>query len=108
MNSFVISRFLVHPFSTVLTAVATRNVVFFRNQDINIEQQKSLGTRLGELSGKPETSKLHIHPLTPEFSENGDHISEINSTRLNVYYANDDRSKLHSQNWHAEYVLNTC
>jgi len=33
-------------------------VVFFRNQDLNIEDQKLLGQRLGELTGKPQTSKV--------------------------------------------------
>jgi len=33
-------------------------VVFFRNQDIGIEDQKVLGQKLGELTGKPATSKV--------------------------------------------------
>jgi hypothetical protein len=44
--------------------VSQRGVVFFRNQDLDIEQQKLLGQRLGELTGKPETSKLHRHALS--------------------------------------------
>lgn len=32
--------------------------MFFRNQDIGIEDQKILGQKLGELTGKPETSKV--------------------------------------------------
>jgi hypothetical protein len=38
--------------------VSQRGVVFFRNQDINIEEQKILGQKLGELTGKPATSKV--------------------------------------------------
>lgn len=38
--------------------VSQRGVVFFRNQDINIEDQKILGQKLGELTGKPATSKV--------------------------------------------------
>ena len=38
--------------------VSQRGVVFFRNQDLTIEDQKLLGQRLGELTGKPETSKV--------------------------------------------------
>lgn len=45
------------------TPVSERGVVFFRNQNINLEQQKVLVQKLGELSGKPESSKLHVHPL---------------------------------------------
>ena len=29
-------------------------MVFFRNQDLNIDDQKLLGQKLGELTGKPE------------------------------------------------------
>ena len=46
--------------------VSQRGVVFFRKQDnINDENQKQLMQRLGELSGKPSTSRLHIHPICP-------------------------------------------
>ena len=46
--------------------VAARGVVFFRAQELTIEEQKELTQRLGVLSGKPDTSGLHIHPLTRE------------------------------------------
>lgn len=39
-------------------AVSQRGVVFFRNQDIGIDQQKILGQKLGELTGKPASSKV--------------------------------------------------
>lgn len=38
--------------------VSQRGVVFFRNQDISVEDQKTLGQKLGELTGKPESSKV--------------------------------------------------
>jgi hypothetical protein len=38
--------------------VSQRGVVFFRNQDISIEEQKTLGQKLGELTGKPASSKV--------------------------------------------------
>ena len=51
---------LYNGFHTLTMAtVSQRGVVFFRNQDINIEDQKTLGQKLGELTGKPETSKVH-------------------------------------------------
>ena len=65
--------------------VSQRGVVFFRDQDINIEEQKLLGTKLGELTGKPASSKLHIHPITEESSELGDEISVISSERNSKY-----------------------
>jgi hypothetical protein len=62
-------------FQTPLTSVSQRGVVFFRGQDINLEQQKVLGAKLGELSGKPKESGLHIHPTTAVGSDKGDEIS---------------------------------
>jgi hypothetical protein len=38
--------------------VSERGVVFFRNQDITVEDQKTLGQKLGELTGKPASSKV--------------------------------------------------
>ncbi|KAH8433178.1 TauD/TfdA dioxygenase family protein [Aspergillus melleus] len=44
--------------------ISQRGVVFFRKQnDLTDELQKTLVQRLGELTGKPKTSKLHIHPF---------------------------------------------
>lgn len=46
--------------------VSQRGVVFFRNQSLNIDDQKLLGQKLGELTGKPETSKVIIAIDTTE------------------------------------------
>lgn len=44
---------------TILTKIVSRRgVVFFRNQSINSDDQKILGQKLGELTGKPATSKV--------------------------------------------------
>ncbi|KAJ0124010.1 hypothetical protein J7T55_012483 [Diaporthe amygdali] len=44
--------------------ISQRGVVFFRAQnDLTIELQKELAQRLGQLSGKPSTSGLHIFPF---------------------------------------------
>jgi alpha-ketoglutarate-dependent taurine dioxygenase len=93
--------------------VSQRGVVFFRNQDLTIDQQKVLGQKLGELTGKPETSKLHKHALLNSkrglsVDENGrvdDEISIISSEQNRRYY--EDRYKpaskhLASDGWHAE------
>ena len=89
----------------MLTIVSQRGVVFFRSQEITQKQQEQLATRLGELSGKPITSKLHIHPLTAEFSEFGDFISIIDSefNRISHGAEIDDKSLLASAGWHSEY-----
>jgi len=81
--------------------ISQRQVVFFRDQDIQIDDQKILGQKLGELSGKPESSKLHVHPITEETSELGDEVSIISSDRRGEY-ERQDRSKLSAANWHAD------
>ncbi|KAI0378110.1 taurine catabolism dioxygenase [Hypomontagnella monticulosa] len=93
--------------------VSERGVVFFRSQDLNIDDQKLLGERLGELTGKPETSKLHRHALSNSkrgipVDENGrldDEVSIISSEQNRKFYK--DRfaafsNKLASQGWHAD------
>ncbi|KAH8884277.1 Clavaminate synthase-like protein [Thozetella sp. PMI_491] len=69
--------------------VSQRGVVFFRNQDLDVEKQ--LGQKLGELTGKPETSKLHRHALS-------------NSKRG---IAVDENGKLNDEvsGWHADITL---
>lgn len=59
--------------------IAERGVVFFRGQHITADDQRELAQRLGELTEKPETSKLHIHPYTPEDSARGDEVYQITS-----------------------------
>ena len=67
---------LIHDLAVL---VSHRGVVFFKDQDITIEQQKALGQRLGELTGKPATSKLHRHPISENVPELGPEISVISS-----------------------------
>jgi len=93
--------------------VSQRGVVFFRNQDIDVEQQKLLGQKLGELTGKPASSKLHRHALSNSkrgiaVDENGkldDEISVISSEQSRKYYSNRfgfKSKKLASEGWHAD------
>ncbi|KAI0065088.1 taurine catabolism dioxygenase [Artomyces pyxidatus] len=102
-----LSAFLTAPNSDELikdlaTLVSHRGVVFFSNQNINIEQQKELGTRLGELTGKPATSKLHRHPITVATAELGDEISVISSKGA-LFRANVNKDKTRASNgWHAD------
>jgi len=58
--------------------ISQRGVVFFRAQDdVTNDLQKELVQRLGELSGKPKTSGLHIHPVSNSSREHGDKDDEI-------------------------------
>ncbi|KAK1973545.1 TfdA family taurine catabolism dioxygenase TauD [Colletotrichum cereale] len=89
--------------------ISQRGVVFFRKQDnIDNELQKELVQRLGELSGKPSTSKLHIHPLNN--SERGgtqdDEISVISSAqskKLDLYrFLGYDQKQSQKGQWHSD------
>lgn len=92
--------------------VSQRGVVFFRRQDnITDDLQKELVQRLGELTGKPETSKLHIHPVNNASREHGgkdDEISVISSEQAKKLYS--DRYKSINNNnrqsaknlWHSD------
>lgn len=88
-------------------------MVFFRNQQIGIDDQKILGQKLGELTGKPLSSGLHKHALSNSkrgiaVDENGkldDEVSVISSEQNRKFY--NDRytsksKKLGSLGWHAE------
>ncbi|KIM87923.1 hypothetical protein PILCRDRAFT_814636 [Piloderma croceum F 1598] len=61
------------------TLVSHRGVVFFTGQDITLEQQKELANRMGKLSGRPATSKLHRHPISESTGELGADVSVISS-----------------------------
>ncbi|KAK2603153.1 hypothetical protein N8I77_009631 [Diaporthe amygdali] len=92
--------------------ISQRGVVFFRKQDnITDDLQKELVQRLGELTGKPATSKLHIHPVNNASREHGgkdDEISVISSEQAKKLYS--DRYKSINNNnrqsakslWHSD------
>jgi alpha-ketoglutarate-dependent taurine dioxygenase len=89
--------------------VSERGVVFFRKQDnLTNDLQKQLIQRLGELTGKPETSKLHIHPILNSERELGGsdpEISTISSVQRNKLYVNtpyQSRKQQSSAQWHSD------
>ncbi|KAJ5086537.1 Taurine catabolism dioxygenase TauD/TfdA [Penicillium alfredii] len=87
--------------------VSQRGVVFFRNQDaLDDELQKELAQRLGELSGKPSTSGLHIHPVSNsgrEHSVKDDEISVISSEqRKKLYKDRNQRKQTARREWHSD------
>ncbi|KAI5467199.1 hypothetical protein BGZ63DRAFT_430630 [Mariannaea sp. PMI_226] len=93
--------------------VSERGVLFFRSQDINIDDQKYLGQKLGELTGKPESSKLHRHALSnskrgiavDEHGKLDDEVSVISSEQNRKFYK-DKFSPVHKSlagaGWHAD------
>lgn len=97
------------------SAVSQRGVVFFRAQDdLTNDLQKKLMLRLGELTGRPKTSGLHIHPLLNENLELGGddpEISTISSKQFNKLRIgsnkgnSDEQTSLKKQNnaqWHSD------
>ncbi|KNG81033.1 hypothetical protein ANOM_010687 [Aspergillus nomiae NRRL 13137] len=87
--------------------ISQRGVVFFRKQDgLTDKMQKELAQRLGELSGKPKTSGLHIHPVANsrrEISVKDDEISVINSTEgKKLYKSRVIRHQTARKEWHSD------
>ncbi|KAJ9151209.1 TauD-domain-containing protein [Pleurostoma richardsiae] len=94
--------------------ISQRGVVFFRKQDgLTDDLQKELVQRLGELSGKPETSKLHIHPINNAGRQDGgkdDEISVISSKQAKRLYPgrfadaweSGDRRQSGRNQWHSD------
>lgn len=71
-------------------SVSLCGVVFFRVQDVQTDElQKELAQSLGQLSGKPASSGLHIHPVSKFACEEGgvdDEISVISSRQAKKLY----------------------
>ncbi|KAJ5833353.1 Taurine catabolism dioxygenase TauD/TfdA [Penicillium riverlandense] len=87
--------------------VSQRGVVFFRKQDgLDDDLQKELAQRLGELSGKPRTSGLHIHPVANsgrDHSVKDDEISVISSQlRQKLYSYRNTRKQTARREWHSD------
>lgn len=87
--------------------VSQRGVVFFRKQDgLDDNLQKELVQRLGELSGKPKTSGLHIHPVANSGRDGSvadDEISVISSEqRKTLYIERNARKQTARREWHSD------
>jgi len=107
-----IKKLLTSPDSDTLIrdlaiTVSERGVVFLRNQDVSTQELLTLGKKLSKLTGSPESSGLHIHPITEANSELGDQISVISSVKQKKgYVPNGDKllepSKFASNGWHSD------
>ncbi|KAK3352883.1 hypothetical protein B0T25DRAFT_195848 [Lasiosphaeria hispida] len=91
--------------------ISQRGVVFFRAQDnLTNDLQKKLILRLGELTGRPATSTLHIHPVLNSDRELGGtdpEISTISSVQSKKYYSQNTPSTLGYEKqataqWHSD------
>ncbi|KAH6197609.1 hypothetical protein HBI15_206860 [Parastagonospora nodorum] len=86
--------------------VSQRGVVFLRNQNVTPNQMKDLMLRITQLAGCPQSSDLHVHPLTEEGSELGDQISVISSEKQKkgggLTHQLSDVSRFASAGWHSD------
>ncbi|CZT18679.1 related to taurine dioxygenase [Ramularia collo-cygni] len=87
--------------------ISQRGVVFFRNQqNLTNDLQKQLNHRLGQLTGKPEDSSLHIHPVlnnTSEFGVGDAQVSHISSVAIKALFKNGNKSRRYdSAQWHSD------
>jgi alpha-ketoglutarate-dependent taurine dioxygenase len=91
--------------------VSERGVVFFRKQDsLTDDLQKKFILRLGELTGRPTSSTVHIHPIlnnTSEFGVDDKEISTISSLyRKQKYERGQPSLRRNTRNteasWHSD------
>jgi len=86
--------------------ISRRGVVFLRDQDVTPQQMRELMEKITELAGSPESSGLHVHPLTEEGSELGDQISAISSEKQKkgggLTHQLSDTSRYASVGWHSD------
>jgi hypothetical protein len=67
--------------ATLARLIAERGVVFFPTQSLTLPEQKELGLKLGALTGRPEGSGLHKHPISEDAPELGAETSVISSEK---------------------------
>lgn len=88
--------------------------MFFRKQDnLTDDLQKKFILRLGELSGRPSTSTLHIHPVlnsTNEFGVPDNQVSTISSlARKKLFVPNPrEKRKYDAAAWHSDIQFEPC
>lgn len=94
--------------------VSQRGAVFFRKQDnLTNDLQKQLILRIGQLSGRPSTSGLHVHPVLNSEGEVGEQrdpdqeISTISSKLFTKVYGRSPdgalcQKKQTADQWHSD------
>lgn len=89
--------------------ISQRGVVFFRAQsNLTDDLQKQFVHRLGQLSGKPADSTLHIHPVlnnTSEFGVNDAQVSTISSVIRKKMFRHENqpnKRRYDSAQWHSD------
>ncbi|KAK4704930.1 hypothetical protein P7C70_g1279, partial [Phenoliferia sp. Uapishka_3] len=88
----------------IVIEISLNGVAFFEAQDdLSPDDLGVLALQLGELSGKPTDSTLHIHP-TQELGENGLPVGKISNVAEGGRQISfpDERSILASAGWHTD------
>jgi len=103
--------------------VSDRGVIFLRDQEMTLEEQKIFAQKLGILSGKPEEAGLHVHPSVRAKTDcvvheeaQADPQAFLVSNRLwDVFFGKakltPEEAKMAKKNsngatqWHSEYLL---
>ncbi|EFX06123.1 taurine catabolism dioxygenase [Grosmannia clavigera kw1407] len=98
-------------FTDLAATISERGVVFLRDQQLTPEQMKQFCLRITRAAGCPESSGLHIHPLTEPSSELGDQISVISSEKQKkgggLTHQLNDVSRFASTGWHSDISFET-
>ena len=92
--------------------ISQRGVVVLRSQhELKPTEMRDLIERLSYLAGSPESSSLHVHPLTEEGSELGDQMSVISSAKQQkgggLTHQLSDTSRFASVGWHSDITFET-
>ena len=105
--------------------VSIRGVVFLRDQEMSLEEQKTLTQKLGVLTGKPKESGLYVHPSVRAKIDHVVHAEAqaddqvyLVSNRLTLsrkaFFPEDSddptwlkRNRDLGKEWHSEYVALT-
>jgi hypothetical protein len=101
--------------------VSTRGVVFLRNQELTLQEQKTFVQKMGLLAGKPKDSGLHVHPsvrakvdqVVHEEAQSDPEAFLVSNRLWKVFFANkkkspeeeamEKRNRNGAQQWHTEY-----
>jgi len=101
--------------------VSTRGVVFLRDQELTLTEQKTFVQKLGVLTGKPKDSGLHIHPscnaktdtIIHEEAQNDREAFLVSNRLWKIYFGGakktPEEEKMAKKNrtgamqWHTEY-----
>ncbi|KAF8590991.1 taurine catabolism dioxygenase [Ramaria rubella] len=87
--------------------ISQRGVVFFRNQNITLAEQKQFVQLIGELSGKPNSSTLHVPPLFK--SPDNEAVDDNGNFDEEVYVvSNRAQAKMHKDMPHRKTVTDAA